>query len=604
MAYANTNANPFRLTPRTRNPMLNQTLNLTSRFIERAGRLEELNQLYQDAIRDPDGRNLAERVLHALNVSYDIAAADIQRIPKTGPVVVVANHPFGGIEGVILLSALARVRNDAKVMVNHLVACVPELRPHCIFVDPYKHRDSKAGNFRSIMECVRWLKRDGLLIVFPAGDVSGIDLQNRRIADPAWSESTASLIRITKAQVVPVYFEGFNGPLFQLAGLVHPRIRTAMLPTQLLNKKNRRFRVQIGNCMSYERLKTFKSDADMIQYLRLRCHILAHRGRAKAKNGLERNTAPTPIIGPVLPSQDSEALAREVGYLPEEQRLVTSDQFHVYYAAASQVPEVLREVGRLREITFCAAGEGTGRLLDLDRFDAYYFHLFLWNDKSHEIVGAYRFGLTDAIVRRFGVRGLYTTTLFKYGKPLLAQLDPAIELGRSFVRPEYQRAYAPLLLLWRGIGQFVVRNPRYRYVFGPVSMSRDYNAYSRHLLSAFLQINNLDADMARAIRARNSPRPIQSAECTPQTLRKLVTDLDAVSELIGEIEPDKKNVPVLIRQYLKLGGRIMAFNVDPQFNHVLDALMAVDIGKIDRALQAKFMTPEGAASYLAARGKC
>jgi putative hemolysin len=376
-----------------------------------------------------------------------------------------------------------------------------------------------------------------------------------------------------------------------------------MLPAELLNKRNRRFSVRIGNCMSVERLRTFKSDADMIQYLRLRCHILAHRGRAKPEIELKVKTAHTPVIGPVLPSEDSEVLAREVNCLPQEQRLVRSEHFHVYYAAASQVPELLREIGRLREITFCAAGEGTGRLLDLDRFDAYYFHLFLWNDKSHELVGAYRFGLTDAIVRRFGVRGLYTNTPFKYGKSLLDQLDPAIELGRSFVRPEYQKAYAPLLLLWRGIGQFVVRNPRYRYVFGPVSISREYNAYSRHLLSAFLQINNLDEDKARVIRARNPPRPIDSAECTPQTLRTLVTDLNAVSELIGEIEPDQKTVPVLIRQYLKLGGRILSFNVDPQFNHVLDALMAVDIGKIDPALQARIMTPEGAASYHAARAK-
>jgi hypothetical protein len=140
-------------------------------------------------------------------------------------------------------------------------------------------------------------------------------------------------------------------------------------------------------------------------------------------------------------------------------------------------------------------------------------------------------------------------------------------------------------------------------MFGPVSMSREYNAYSRHLLQAFLQINNLDADKARVVRARNPPRPIRNPECTPQTLRRLVTDIDAVSELIGEIEPDQKNVPVLIRQYLKLGGRIMAFNVDPQFNHVLDALMAVDIGKVDHALQARIMSPEGAASYLAARGR-
>ena len=448
-------------------------------------------------MKDSESHAIPEKVLQALHVTCEISDADVQRIPKTGPVVVVANHPFGAIENLVLLSAVFRVRRDAKVMANHLVACIPEMHSLCIFVDPYGQRDSKTRNFRPMMECVRWLKRGGLLIVFPAGDVSGIDLQNRRIADPTWSETIASLIRITEAQVVPAYFEGSNGPLFHLAGLMHPRLRTAMLPIEFLNKKNRRIRVQIGSPIPVHRLTAFQSDADMIRYLRLRCYILAHRVRVKSDIRPGKGTAHAPVIGPVLPSQEAEILAREVRVLPEEQRLLTSDNLQVYYAVASQIPELLREIGRLREITFCAAGEGTGRLLDLDRFDAYYYHLFLWNDKSHELVGAYRFGLSDAIVRRFGYRGFYTNTLFKYGKRLLGRLDPAIELGRSFVRPEYQRAYAPLMLLWKGIGQFVVRNPRYRYLFGPVSMSREYNAYSRHLLAAFLQLNNMDADKAR-----------------------------------------------------------------------------------------------------------
>ncbi len=582
---------PFRLGARS--------LGGPARLIERISRLDQLRQVYLDAVKGVEARAIPRNILDRLNIASGFTDADARRIPPSGPAVVVANHPFGGIESLVLLELVLRVRADAKMMANHLVARIPEMHPLCVFVDPYDRAESAAQNIRPMLACVRWLQRGGLLIVFPSGDVSGLDVHHRTIRDPEWNESIARLIRVARAPVVPVFFEGANGPLFQIAGLVHPRLRTAMLPSEFVNKRNRRIAGHVGRPIPFKRLKLFASDADMIRYLRVRCHILAHC----ACEAPRRGSVAAPAIGPILPASEAGVLEQEVRRLPEEQRLPGSESLHVYYAAAGQIPEVLREIGRLREITFCAAGEGTGRLLDLDRFDAHYLHLFLWNTERREVVGAYRLGLVDDLTRRFGVRGLYTRTLFRYGHPLLRRMAPAIELGRSFVRPEYQRAYAPLLLLWRGIGQFIARHPKYRYLFGPVSVSREYNAYSRYLLALFLESNNLNEEMARATRALHPPRAVRCVEATRRTFRTLVTDIDAVSELIEEIEPDHKGVPVLVRQYLRLGGQIIAFNIDPQFKQVLDVLMAIDVAAIPRAVMARFMTPEKADAYLEFRGR-
>jgi putative hemolysin len=382
--------------------------------------------------------------------------------------------------------------------------------------------------------------------------------------------------------------------MFQLAGLLHPRLRTALLPRELLNKRNRTIAVHIGTPIPFSRLKALDDDA-MTAQLRLRCYALAAHDSGPAQPACLPGRAQEDIAAAVA----APLLCAEVEALPQEQLLDQSGEFQVWYARAGQMPWLLQEIGRLREITFRAAGEGTGSSRDIDLYDAYYLHLFIWDKEQRRVVGAYRLGLADEIARRFGVKGLYTHSLFRYRRHLLQQLGPAIELGRSFVRPEYQRSYSPLLLLWKGIGQFVARHPHYRTLFGPVSISGDYATQSQQLLVQFLRANNYLPQLARLVRPR---RPFR-APLGPVWLRHNAPgDLDQLSELVSAMERDQKGVPVLLRQYLKLGGHILGFNVDEAFNNALDGLIMVDLRQTDPKVLAKYMGREQAAHFRVLHG--
>jgi putative hemolysin len=267
--------------------------------------------------------------------------------------------------------------------------------------------------------------------------------------------------------------------------------------------------------------------------------------------------------------------------------------FEVYCAAAPEIPHVLDEIGRLRELTFRAAGEGTGMASDLDRFDRHYLHLFVWHRESREIVGAYRIARADLVVAQHGVDGLYTRTLFRYEAALLNRLAPALELGRSFVRPEYQRDHTALLLLWRGICAFVEQHPHYRVLFGAVSISARYSDRTREMLRRFLEQNHLHRDLAALVEPRHPfvPRDGVPAAAIPSA----TGDADA---LAARFERDGRGMPVLLRQYLKLNARALGFNVDPSFGDVLDALMMVDLLEVDPRMLRRYFGPAASQRFL------
>ena len=310
---------------------------------------------------------------------------------------------------------------------------------------------------------------------------------------------------------------------------------------------------------------------------------------------------PKPGAADIAPAIRASLLKAEVEALPAEQLLASSGHLAVYSAHAAQMPWCLQEIGRLRELTFRAAGEGTGRSSDIDLFDTYYLHLFAWDARAEAIVGAYRMGLVDEILARFGRRGLYTRSLFKYGSRVLRTLNPGIELGRSFVRAEYQRTFAPLLLLWRGIGRFVARSPRYAVLFGPVSISASYEPRSRRLIVDYLKANSVEAALARHVKPRRPFRARYPWDRADEAVSGL-SDIEELSRAIERIEPDHKGVPILLKHYLKLGGRVLGFNTDHEFGDALDGLIMVDLRASDPHLLARYMGEEGAAEFLAFHG--
>jgi putative hemolysin len=295
-----------------------------------------------------------------------------------------------------------------------------------------------------------------------------------------------------------------------------------------------------------------------------------------------------PLCDPVAPG----FLEQEIGDLPDDNLLVHTDQYSVFVAKAPQIPAVLQEIGRLRESTFRNANEGTGRAIDLDGFDSHYDHLFLWNEDAREIVGAYRLGRGDEIWERLGSQGLYTNTLFDFKPDFFGNINPALELGRTFVRDEYQKSFPPLFLLWKGIAEYVVRNPRYKILFGPVSISDDYHPMARKLIADCLSGPSYRHDLATLVRARN---PFRAAidEAGSDAGFPLLADIESVSSLISEIDSDQRGIPILLKQYLKLGGKVLGFNLDPDFNNALDALILVDLTSTDNRLLERLMGEAG-----------
>jgi putative hemolysin len=590
----------FRLDMDIEDPIQKMFFSLVKQPIEHVLAFPRLNSAYAEIARMKDARPFADKVLDLLGISPEIADEDIARLEAAkGPVIIVANHPFGGIEGIVLASLLRSLRCDVKFLANSLLNRVPEMRDLLIPVNPFKQRSAVRENIGPIRECIQWVRSGGMLVVFPAGEVSHFDLRKGAVIDPPWSPTIARIIRKTGASVLPLFFPGTNSPGFHLAGAVHPLLRTALLPNELLNKKNRSIVVRTGESVAFEKLSAITRDEEMMEYLRMRTYLLDH----KAPGPDSGNRAPLPrkhanASRPVIPPQPSPVLAREIAHLAPSQILVENGDHLVIQSAADQIPGLLLEIGRLREVTFRAVGEGTGNAVDLDAFDQAYIHLFIWNRASREIVGAYRLGRTDEIVRRQGVRGIYTSTLFHYDLRLLKRLGPALELGRSFIRPEYQRSYAPLLLLWKGIGRYLVENPHYRVLFGPVSITNEYQSLSRQLIVRYLLASCFRGDMAGLVRPRKplKTKPVKAWDIDA-ALRPAQDDIDDISALVSSIERDGKGVPILLKQYLKLGGEILGFNVDPAFGNVLDGLIMVDLEKTPLKMLERYLGKEGARSF-------
>ncbi|MEX2516601.1 MAG: lysophospholipid acyltransferase family protein [Gammaproteobacteria bacterium] len=471
---------PFQLAPRWPDWSMLSPRNQALRVLEQASGLAALNKIYQSCDWPDTAAEFIAAVLAEFRIDYRMPARQRDHVPAAGGAIVVANHPMGALDGLLAAQILGSVRTDFKILVNYHLDAVPQLRDLFITVDPYGGDESASRNRQPLREAIRFVRNGGLLLVFPAGEVAHWSARKRKWRESDWHPAIGQLVRLTNVPVIPMHFQGRNSRLFQSLGVLHPLLRTVMLPREFLNKRGYNIPVQIGRPIQPARLQRLADDEQVSRYLRLYTNMLGRQVPAETlpvatqrdqTDGCEI-VAPTP----------ADLLRAEIAHLGTNNLLLEQNGMQVYIARASQIPWLLQELGRLREITFRAVGEGTGRAIDLDIYDTYYRHLFIWHAEKAEIVAAYRLALVDEVVAEYGLKGLYTHSLFRYGKRLLQEIEPALELGRSFVRAEYQRQFTPLSLLWKGIGCFMVRNPRYSKLFGPVSISADYDRISRQLL--------------------------------------------------------------------------------------------------------------------------
>lgn len=573
---------------------------LPGAIVGRMCALPQLEALYRDIIGSGSGPFFT-RCLEHLQVSVSINACATPAIPAQGPVVLVANHPFGALDGIIMGSLLEQSGRDFKIMGNYLIHAVPEARPSIIPVDPFERRSALTYNIAPIKQALGWLAGGNILGMFPAGQVAHYHVRGRGITEPAWSAHAGSLIRRTRATVVPVYFSGRNSALFHCAGLIHPLLRTVLLPREMLRKRGARVSVFLGTPIPWQHLAGFTTGRAVSAYLRLRTLVLQNRVEASPRRYTlsslrpRRRTASVPIAGPT----DTELIQRDIAGLGDAQLLLRQGHFSAYIAGSRLIPAVLREIGRLREEAFRCVQEGTGHELDLDRFDEHYLHLFLWDESRGRIAGAYRLGPTDRIMARHGTRGLYISELFRCRSAFYRAMNPALELGRSFISPEYQKHFNSLLLLWRAIGEYVSRNPQYRFLYGPVSISDTYHRLSKKLLMQFFSEYQEHTGLEGLVRPKRAPR---GGKVIAPSIRDHELTIEHIAALIAEIERDGKGMPILLRQYLKFEGTILSFSVDRRFSHVTDSLLIVDLMKSDDRLLKRFMGAGGVKRFRTLHG--
>ncbi len=536
-------------------------------------RLNKINKLYSN-VYDEDPEAFLDRLIEALGVTIEINEEDLLKIPKEGPFITISNHPFGGLDGIILIKLLSKIRPDYKVMANFLLRKIVPIKDYFLAVNPFEDRKN-ISSASGIKEALRHLEEGKPLGLFPAGEVSSYKADSNNIEDKEWGQSVLKMIKKANVPVIPIYFKGSNSLLFQLLGLIHPMLRTVKLPSELLNKKNRIIRMRIGSPISPEIQNSFTDIMQYGKFLRAKTYLLG--SSLEVKKFFLKTQKAGKHVEPVAPNVDVEVLKKEVENITEDYLLFTMKNYSVFCAPTLKIPNVLNEIGRLREVTFRAVGEGTNRSIDLDEFDLYYYHLFIWDNEVSRIVGAYRVGKGKDIIDRYGIKGFYINTLFKIRKDMLPVLYESIELGRSFVIEEYQRKPLPLFMLWKGILYFLIKNPEYRYLIGPVTISGKYTTVSKELIMKFIIRNHWDAELAQCV----TPRCKYRVETNDPDVDVMVdasgADIAMLDKMIGDIEPSSDKLPILLKKYISLNGRIIGFNIDPKFNMCLDGLLILDL---------------------------
>ncbi len=558
-------------------------------------KLHRLFTMYGGMTQRSNPLDFAREALDILDVRVKLKGEGFDSIPRSGPLVVVSNHPFGALEGLVLMATLLPVRPDMQFLANFLLGIIPELKSTVIDVDPFNTREARSKNIKGLRTAISHVEGGGSLAVFPSGEVSHLQPAHRGIMDPQWNRNVARIIRKTGADVLPLYFHGRNSLMFNLMGLMHPMARTALLPRELLKKRGKSIKLSVGRIIPASVLNGpngLASEDDITNYLRVRSYALRQQDQRRIFPLPFVRKAPEPM--PIALPRPKASLLIELDELPEEQVLLRENGYTVFEARAFQMPNMLHELGRLREATFRPVGEGSGRDLDLDPFDYEYDHIILWNDADRQIAGAYRLGQVDRITHTSGSKGLYCSSLFKFKKEFFSTFGNSVELGRAIVHPDYQRDYNPLMLLWKGIGQYVLRRPGLRYLFGPCSLPLVFSPYTLATTVRYLNTHHTDSELAALVTGRKLPK-LKNPKGVTEDIDISRLSFPGLNGLIKDME-DGRSLPILFKHYLKLGGKIGAFHVDSTFG-TLDAFLLIDLMDAPANMLGRYMGKAAAAAF-------
>lgn len=539
-------------------------------FIKVALGLNKLNLLY-DKLYDKKGVEFARGLITEIGVECAVLDGSIENIPESGAFIAIANHPHGALDGLILANLILRRRSDTKFMGNFLLEKVEPMSDMFLAVNPFNSKASR--NVPAIRAAINHLKQGKGLVIFPAGEVSTYYNGFKICEDKEWDNSIVKFIRSANVPVVPVYISGKNSLKFHLVGKINPVLRTVRLPLELLNKSGKHVDVVIGSSISVKRQSELSSLAQYRDYLRANIYFMMNM--TKNKSGASQQLSQQEIA----PAVEQRRISEEILHLKPTSKLFSLGEFTVYCCISDEIPITIKEIARLREATFRKIGEGTNKSEDRDGYDQYYRHLFIWNNVESHLVGAYRVGFGADILKEYGIDGFYTNTLFEYSSKFASILGDSIELGRSFIIPEYQKRTKPLMMLWRGILTILLQNPEYKYLLGPVSMSGSYSSVAKLITINYIKEHHWNGELAKMVIARNGVKQFQNGKINTKLLQN-IKEIGLIDKLIVDLDVDKTPLPVLLRKYLQLGGVVLSFNVDANFNDSLDALLLLDITKV------------------------
>lgn len=543
------------------------------RGIARWSRLDEVDA-FLAANRHLRGFAFVTAAMRHLGTGYDVDARELAGVPAQGRLLVIANHPSGALDALALLDALGRVRRDVRIVANDVLSALDGLDELLLPVRILGGRPAQ-DSLRAIEAA---LARDECVVVFPAGEVSRLGPGG--IRDGRWRRGFLRFARACDAPVLPVRIHARNSALFYGASALFKPAGTALLAREMFARRTRRIGLRIG---TPRRLPAAGDDAALLREIRRDLYALGSRRQRTRER--QQGQGPAPLVAAIEP----DALRAGIAAM----RLLgqTADGKQIRVGTLAVGSPLLQEIGRLRELTFRAVGEGTGRSLDLDAWDSWYEHIVLWDAAAGKIAGAYRIARGAPTLAAHGLRGLYTASLFDYGEAMLPRIAQGMELGRSFVVPEYWSSRS-LDYLWQGIGAYLRAHPRVRYLFGAVSISAALPPAARAQIVAHYA--RWHGGPQGEVTAR---RPFVYEAAHPDDA---ALDADTAFRVLkANLETLGAQVPTLYKQYVELcepgGARFLAFGVDPDFSDAVDGLIEVDIA---------CMRPKKRQRYLGAAADC
>ena len=520
---------------------------------------EDEFQQFAAAHRHLKGLDMVEQVLEHLDILCTVSARDLEQIPEHGPLVIIANHPTGTLDGLALLYAVSRVRRDVKVVTNRMLTHLEPLSSLFIPVDNMGGRTAKS----SLVQMEQHLQNAGVLIFFPAGEVSRPT--RKGIRDKKWHSGFIKLAGKLRVPLLPVHIQAHNSLLFYASTLVSPTLSMLLLMQQMFRRRHSQLPIKIGQQIAWHHWHSATlSSREMAEQCRQ--HVMR---LGKGVPGVFKTQCA------IARPEDRATLKRALAQAESLGKTSDGKTIYLWQRNGQEDAPLLRELGRLREIAFRAVEEGSGKRRDTDSYDDDYLHLILWDEEDLEIVGAYRFMPTAMQIEKRGVEGLYSYSLFHYDDKMQDVLAHGIELGRSFIQPRYWGRRG-LDYLWSGIGAYLARYPHYRYLFGPVSISGGLPPAARDLLVAFYR---LWFPATHPLAASRQPYPAS----LPDVLAQFggvdyVDDLTKLKSLLGNLGC---GIPPLYKQYSELcepgGVQFIDFGSDPAFNNCVDGLVLVDL---------------------------